>query len=41
MLPHKHDAIVEGEVGTISEIVLNCGDQKFVVKTLDFTPQRK
>ena len=41
MLPREHDAIVEGQVGKVSEIVLNCGEHKFVVKTLDFTPLRK
>jgi len=41
MLPREHDAIVEGQVGKVSEIVLNCGEHKFVVKTLDFAPQRK
>jgi hypothetical protein len=41
MLGREHDAIVEGEVSKVSEIVLNCGDHKFVVKTVDFTPQRK
>jgi hypothetical protein len=41
MLPHEHDAIVEGQVSKVSEIVLNCGEHKFVVKTLDFAPSRK
>src|SRR5882724_8319427 len=41
MLAREHDAIVEGQVGKVSEIVLNCGGHKFVVKTLDFRPQRK
>jgi hypothetical protein len=41
MLPREHDAIVEGQVGKVSEIVLNCGEHKFVVKTLDFAPNRK
>ena len=41
MLPREHDAIVEGKVGKVSEIVLNCGEHKFVVKTLDFAPNRK
>ena len=27
--------------GKVSEIVLNCGEHKFVVKTLDFAPNRK
>jgi hypothetical protein len=41
MVAREHDAIVEGQVGKISEIVLDCGEHKFVVKTLDFRPQRK
>jgi len=35
-----HDAIVEGHVAKVSDLLLDCGDQKFVVKTLDFRPQR-
>ncbi len=41
MVAREHDAIVEGQVGKVSEMVLNCGEHKFVVKTLDFTPRRK
>jgi hypothetical protein len=41
MVAREHDAIVEGQVGKVSEMVLNCGEHKFVVKTLDFAPQRK
>jgi len=41
MLPREHDAIVEGRVSKVSELVLDCGDHKFVIKTLDFSPQRK
>jgi hypothetical protein len=41
MVVREHDAIVEGQVGKVSEMVLNCGEHKFVVKTLDFAPQRK
>jgi hypothetical protein len=41
MVERKHDAIVEGQVGKVSEMLLNCGEHKFVVKTLDFAPQRK
>ncbi len=36
----EHLAIVEGQVGNVSELVLDCGDHKFVVKTLDFSPRR-
>jgi len=41
MVAREHDAIVEGQVGKIADILLDCGDHKFVVKTLDFRPQRK
>lgn len=40
MVPREHDAIVEGQVSKVSEIVLDCGEHKFVVKTIDFSPQR-
>jgi hypothetical protein len=36
-----HDAIVEGHIARVSDLLLDCGDQKFVVKTLDFRPQRQ
>jgi len=36
-----HDAIVESQISTVSEMLLDCGDYKFVVKTLDFTPRAK
>jgi hypothetical protein len=32
-----HEAIVEGQVGKISELTLDCGEHKFVVKTLYFS----
>ncbi len=41
MVAREHDAIVEGQVSKVSEMVLNCGEDKFVVKTLDFAPNRK
>ena len=41
MVAREHPAIVEGRIGKVSEIVLDCGGHKFVVKTLDFRPQRK
>jgi hypothetical protein len=34
-----HDAIVENQISTVSEMLLYCGEYKFVVKTLDFTPR--
>ena len=40
MMSREHDAIVEGQVSKISELVLSCNEHKFVVKTLDFSPQR-
>ncbi len=37
----EHPAIVDGQVGKVSDLVLDCGDHKFVVKTLDFSPHAK
>jgi len=36
-----HDAIVEGQAAQVSDIILDCGDRKFVVKTIDFSPHRQ
>jgi hypothetical protein len=36
-----HSALVEGQLGQVTDLMLDCGEQKFVVKTLDFTPKRK
>jgi hypothetical protein len=36
-----HSAIVEGQVGRVSELLLDCGDYKFLVKTLEFVPKKK
>jgi hypothetical protein len=36
-----HNAIVETQISTVSEMLLDCGDYKFVVKTLDFSPRSK
>jgi len=36
-----HDAIVEGQIAKVSDLLLECGDRKFVVKTVDFRPQRQ
>ena len=41
LVPREHDAIVEGQVSKVSELVLVCNEHKFVVKTLDFSPQRR
>ncbi len=35
-----HDAIVESQIAKITDLVLNCGDHKFVVKTIDFSPRK-
>src|SRR5260370_40501773 len=35
-----HDAIVETQIAKVTELVLNCGDRKFVVKTIDFSPRK-
>jgi hypothetical protein len=37
----EHPAIVEGQVAKVSELLLDCGNHKFVVKTLDFSPHAK
>jgi len=36
-----HDAIVESQIAKVTDLVLDCGDHKFVVKSLDFNPRRK
>ena len=37
----EHPAIVEGQVAKISELLLDCGDHKFIVKGLDFSQRAK
>src|SRR5437867_5045058 len=37
----EHAAIVEGKVGRVNEMVLDCGERKFIVKTIDFRPRRQ
>lgn len=37
----EHPAIVEEQKATISELVLDCGEHKFVVKGLDFAQRSK
>ncbi len=37
----SHAAIVEGQVGKVTELVLDCGEQKFVVKSVEFSPRAK
>jgi hypothetical protein len=34
----EHDAIVETKIAKVTDLVLDCGDHKFVVKTIDFSP---
>jgi hypothetical protein len=34
---HAQAAIVDGQIATVSELILSCGDHKFIVKGLDFT----
>jgi len=37
----EHPAIVEGQVTKVMDLLLDCGDQKFVVKGLDFSQRTK
>jgi len=37
----EHPAIVEGQVAKVIDLVLDCGDQKFIVKGLDFSQRTK
>jgi hypothetical protein len=37
----EHSAIVEGQLAQVTDLLLDCGGRKFVVKTLGFTPERK
>jgi hypothetical protein len=41
MVERDHDAVVEGQISKVGEIVLDCGEHKFVIKTLDFSPQKR
>jgi hypothetical protein len=34
----EHPGIVEGQPAKVSDLLLDCGDHKFVVKNLDFNP---
>jgi hypothetical protein len=36
----EHDAIVETRIAKVTDLVLACGDHKFVVKTIDFAPRK-
>src|SRR5260370_33713748 len=37
----EHDAIVESQIAKVSDLLLDCGDQKFVVKTVEVSPRAK
>jgi len=37
----EHEAIVEGQVAKVSDLILDCVDRRFVVKTVEFSPQGK
>ena len=34
----EHDAIVETKIAKVTDLMLDCGAQKFVVKTIDLRP---
>ena len=36
-----HDAIVETKIAKVTDLVLDCGEHKFIVKSLDFSPRGK
>jgi hypothetical protein len=37
----EHDALIEGQIAKITDLLLDCGEHKFVVKTLEFSPNPK
>jgi hypothetical protein len=37
----EHDALVENQIAKVTDLMLDCGDQKFVVKTVEFSPRAK
>ena len=37
----EHAAIVEGQVGKVTEMVLDCDERKFIVKTVEFRPRAR
>ena len=37
----EHDAIVETQIAKISDLLLDCGEQKFIVKSIEFSPRAK
>jgi hypothetical protein len=36
-----HDALVENQIAKVTDLLLDCGEQKFVVKTIEFMPRTK
>ncbi len=36
----EHDAIVETKIAKVTDLMLDRGDHKFVVKTIDFAPHK-
>ena len=39
--PCEHDAVVDSQAAKVTDLVLECGEHKFVVKSLDFHPSGK
>jgi hypothetical protein len=37
----EHEALVEGQIAKVIDLMLDCGDHKFVVKTVEFSPRAK
>ncbi len=37
----EHDAIVETKIAKVTDLILECGNHKFVVKSIDFNPRGK
>jgi hypothetical protein len=37
----EHDAIVETRIAKVTDLMLDCGERKFVVKTVEFSPRAK
>ncbi len=36
----EHDAIVESRIAKVTDLMLDCGEHRFVVKTIDFAPSK-
>src|SRR5258708_13404441 len=36
-----HDAIVETHIAKVTDLMLDCGEREFVVKTVEFSPRAK